>query len=167
MLRRHASQSHPRLKCKLSARGPVVDPLKKLQDRESYESTPSDSRSLRLSDLVVVCLGMRVNVLTGMKTVFGLGPKIEGSVAAQPDGLLLHENLFYSLFPPHVGMRQYWRDFDSLERWTRTEPHRESPRRIPKRTCNGKVRLCDFLLGRKDSLRSDRQKGWPSGQAAR
>ena len=70
-------------------------------------------------DLVVVYLGMRVNVLTGIKTLFGFGPRIEGSVAARPDGLLLHENLFYSLFPPHFGMRQYWRDFDSLERWTR------------------------------------------------
>jgi Domain of unknown function (DUF4188) len=35
------------------------------------------------------------------------------------------ENLFYSLFPLHVGMRQYWRDFESLERFTRAEPHRE------------------------------------------
>lgn len=23
----------------------------------------------------------------------------------------------------HAGMRQYWRDLDSLERWTRSEPH--------------------------------------------
>jgi Monooxygenase af470-like len=76
-------------------------------------------------DLVVVYLGMTVNVLTGVKTLFGFGPKIEGSVAARPDGLLLHENLFYSLFPLHIGMRQYWRDFESLERFTRTDPHRE------------------------------------------
>jgi len=76
-------------------------------------------------DLVVVYLGMTVNVLTGVKTLFGFGPKIEGSVAARPDGLLLHENIFYSLFPLHVGRRQYWRDFESLERFTRTEPHRE------------------------------------------
>ena len=32
------------------------------------------------------------------------------------DGLLLHENLLLSLIQPHGGMRQYWRDFDSLER---------------------------------------------------
>jgi len=74
-------------------------------------------------DLVVIYLGMRVNVLTGMKTLIGFGPKIENSVAAKPEGLLLHENLVYSLFPPHVGMRQYWRDFESLERWARAEPH--------------------------------------------
>ncbi len=44
------------------------------------------------------------------------GPKIRKSVEAHPDDLLLHENLLFSLFPPHAGMRQYWRDFDSLER---------------------------------------------------
>jgi hypothetical protein len=27
--------------------------------------------------------------------------------------------------PRHFGMRQYWRDFDSLEAWTRTLPHQE------------------------------------------
>ena len=73
-------------------------------------------------DLVVIYLGMRVNALTGIKTVFGFGPKISGSVAARPDGLLLHENLLFSL--RHFGMRQYWRDFDSLEAWSRSEPHR-------------------------------------------
>src|SRR4029077_11022672 len=52
------------------------------------------------------------------------GPKIQHSVDAKTDGLLLHDNFIFSLFPPHVGMRQYWRDFESLERWTRSEPHR-------------------------------------------
>jgi hypothetical protein len=51
-------------------------------------------------------------------------PRIQRSVGAGPDGLLRHENVFYSLFPPHVGMRQYWRDFESLERWARADPHR-------------------------------------------
>ena len=74
-------------------------------------------------NLVVVYLGMRVNALAGVKTLLGFGPKISGSVAARPDGLLLHENFFFSLIPPHVGMRQYWRDFESLESWTRSEPH--------------------------------------------
>ncbi len=75
-------------------------------------------------DLVVIYLGMRVNTLTGLKTLMGIGPKIAGSVAAHPDGLLLHENLVYSLIPAHVGMRQYWRSFEALERWARSEPHR-------------------------------------------
>ena len=75
-------------------------------------------------DLVVIYLGMRVNTVTGLKTLFGFGPKIAKSLEAQPDGLLLHENLLFSLLPPHVGMRQYWRDFESLESWARSEPHR-------------------------------------------
>ncbi len=75
-------------------------------------------------DLVVIILGMRVNRLTGLKTLFGFGPAISRSVAEQPDGLLLHENLVLSLLPPHIGMRQYWRDFDALERWARSDPHR-------------------------------------------
>ena len=41
------------------------------------------------------------------------------------NGLLLHEDLVFSFFPLHLGMRQYWRDFESLERWTRSEPHRQ------------------------------------------
>ena len=76
-------------------------------------------------DLVVIYLGMRVNTLAGLKTVFGFGPRIAKSVEAQPDGLLLHEDFLFSLFPPHGGMRQYWRDFESLESWARSDPHRE------------------------------------------
>ena len=75
-------------------------------------------------DLVVIYLGMRVNVLSGIKTVLGFGPKISGAVAEKPDGLLLHEPLIFSLFPPHAGMRQYWRDFESLEKWSRSDPHK-------------------------------------------
>jgi len=75
-------------------------------------------------DLVVIYLGMRVNRLTGLKTLMGFGPQIADSAAAQPDGLLLHENLVYSLFPMNVGMRQYWRDLDTLLAWTRSDPHR-------------------------------------------
>jgi hypothetical protein len=75
-------------------------------------------------DLVVIYLGMRVNFLRGIKTLLGFGPQIQNSVDAKPDGLLLHETFLMSLFPLHVGMRQYWRDFPSLEAWTRSEPHR-------------------------------------------
>jgi hypothetical protein len=72
-------------------------------------------------DLVVIYLGMRVNRLTGWKTLLGFGPKISKAAGAKPDGLLLHESIIYSL--RHIGMRQYWRDFDSLERWARSLPH--------------------------------------------
>ena len=74
-------------------------------------------------DLVVIYFGMKVNAITGVRTLLGFGPKISDSAAAAPDGLLLHESIVYSLIPPHVGMRQYWRDFESLERWARSEPH--------------------------------------------
>jgi hypothetical protein len=75
-------------------------------------------------DLVVIYLGMRVNALAGLKTLVGFGPRIANSAATSPDGLLLHETFLFSLFPPHFGMRQYWRDFASLEDWARSEPHR-------------------------------------------
>lgn len=75
-------------------------------------------------DLVVIYLGMRVNTLTGLKTLFGFGPRIAKSAEEHPDGLLLHEFFLWSLFPPHAGIRQYWRDFTSLELWARSEPHR-------------------------------------------
>jgi len=75
-------------------------------------------------DLVVIYLGMRVNRLSGLRRLISLGPQIQQSVAGKPDGLLLHESVFFSLFPLHVGMRQYWRDFSSLEAWTREGYHR-------------------------------------------
>jgi len=87
--------------------------------------TKVNRRTVDLSqypNLVVVYLGMRVNRLAGLKTLLGFGPKIAASVDAQPDGLLLHENFLFSLFPPHAGMRQYWRDMESLLKWTRSEP---------------------------------------------
>ena len=72
-------------------------------------------------DLVVIYLGMRIRSGRGALRFLKLGREIRGSVEAAPDGLLLHESLFYSLL--HAGMRQYWRDFASLEAWTRTLPH--------------------------------------------
>ena len=73
---------------------------------------------------VVVYLGMRVRRPRGLFYLLGLGPQIRKSWKEEPEGLLLHEDITWSLFPPHVGMRQYWRDYESLERWTRSEPHR-------------------------------------------
>jgi hypothetical protein len=86
-----------------------------------------DRRTVDLSsypELVVIYLGMRVNTLAGLGTLMSFGPSIAKSVQAQPDGLLLHENMLLSLVPLHAGMRQYWRDFESLEAWARSEPHR-------------------------------------------
>jgi hypothetical protein len=88
---------------------------------------PVDRRTVDLAgypDLVVIYLGMRVNALAGLRTLFGIGPKIEASARGRPDGLLSHELFLYSLVPPHVGIRQYWRDFASLEAWSHSGEHR-------------------------------------------
>src|SRR5579859_1195809 len=88
----------------------------------------AERRTVDLSgypDLVVIYLGQRVNSPKGLWTALKLGRPIAQSVAAKPDGLLLHENIMWGLFPPHLGMRQYWRDFDSLERWARSLPHQD------------------------------------------
>lgn len=73
-------------------------------------------------DLVVVYLGLRVHALRGLATLFGIGPKLGEITREKPDGLLAHEGMFYGL--RHIGFRQYWRDLESLEAFTRSEPHR-------------------------------------------
>jgi hypothetical protein len=76
-------------------------------------------------NLVVIYLGMRVKAFKGIKTLMGLGPQIDQAGKARPEGLLHWENnIVFSLWPLHVGMRWYWRDFESLETWARSEPHR-------------------------------------------
>jgi hypothetical protein len=68
---------------------------------------------------------MRVRSLHGLSKLMKTGRQISAAVAQAPDGLLLHESMLFSLLPPHAGMRQYWRDLDALERWTRELPHQE------------------------------------------
>lgn len=89
-------------------------------------SAPS-RRTVDLSEypeLVVIYLGMRVEEPRGVETLRTLRPQIEAAVEEQPDGLLLHERIIFSEDPPHYGMRQYWRDFDALEAWAATLPHK-------------------------------------------
>ena len=76
-------------------------------------------------DLVVIYLGMRAKSLRGVGTILRLGPQIRRAAAARPDGLLRHESLLFSLLPLHIGMRQYWRDLDALEQWSRVLPHQD------------------------------------------
>jgi len=73
--------------------------------------------------LVVIYLGMRVNSLGGLGRLFRLGPQIRASVDAKPDGLLAHENLFFSILPLQVGFRQYWRDLESMLVFTKAQMH--------------------------------------------
>jgi hypothetical protein len=82
-------------------------------------------RSVDLSawpDLVVIYLGMRVRNLRGLATLFRIGRGLTDLRKIPPDGLLAHETLL--LGPLHLGMRQYWRDFEALERVTKENPHR-------------------------------------------
>ena len=90
--------------------------------------TAVDRRTVDLSelpDLVIIYLGMRVRTVRGLAKLARTGRQIREGVAQNPDGLLLHENMVFSFVPPHFGMRQYWRDFDALERWTRELPHQQ------------------------------------------
>ncbi len=89
--------------------------------------TPVNRQTVDLSafpDLVVIYLGMRVRTIQGVKMLLGIGPQIDKAGAGRPDGLLHYENrIIFSVFPLHLGMRWYWKDFESMEQWTRSEPH--------------------------------------------
>jgi hypothetical protein len=77
-------------------------------------------------DLVVIYLGLQVRALRGVATLLRLGPAVARAVGPKPDGLLHTDlNILFSLFPLHVGFRQYWRDFGALEKWTRELPHQQ------------------------------------------
>lgn len=76
-------------------------------------------------DLVVIYLGMQVYTPRGFLALAQLGPQIRKAHKSGPDGLLRHEDFIFAQFPPHVAFRQYWRDFDSMEAWTRELPHQD------------------------------------------
>ncbi|AJP73623.1 monooxygenase family protein [Sphingomonas hengshuiensis] len=72
-------------------------------------------------DLCVIVLGLRVRGLRGLRTLFGIGPGLGNVRHFPPDGLLAHEGVMWGW--RHVGMRQYWRDRESLQAFTRSAPH--------------------------------------------
>jgi hypothetical protein len=83
-------------------------------------------------DLVVIRAGMRAESVVGFWKLMKYGYQIIKSVNGTddskpltPDGLLHMEDEIHSLWPPHLVIRQYWEDFDSLEEWTQTGTHRE------------------------------------------
>lgn len=83
-----------------------------------------ERRSVDLSgypDLVMVLLGMRIRSVRGLFAVLRVGRGLAAIQRDPPEGLLGHDNFLWSL--NHVGIRQYWRDLESLERFTRSEPH--------------------------------------------
>ncbi len=73
-------------------------------------------------DLVVIYLGMRAARWRGVPTLLRTGRQLNAMLREKPAGLLGHENMLFN--PRHLAFRQYWRDWDSLERFTKAEPHR-------------------------------------------
>ena len=73
-------------------------------------------------DLVVIYLGMRAASWRGVPTLLRTGRQLGAMLRTKPEGLLGHENMLFS--PRHLAFRQYWRDFDSMEHFTKAEPHR-------------------------------------------
>ena len=92
---------------------------------------PPDRRSVDLSDypdLVMIMLGFRLRGWRGLLALRRIGPGLNQIARERPDGLLAHEGMMFSL--THLGFRQYWRDLDALERFTRSEPHADWWRRV-------------------------------------
>ena len=79
-------------------------------------------------DLVMIMLGFRLRGWRGLRAMRRIGPGLAQIARDQPDGLLAQDNMRFGLL--HFGFRQYWRDLDALERFTRSEPHADWWRRI-------------------------------------
>ncbi len=79
-------------------------------------------------DLVMIMLGFQPRGWRGLLAMRRIGSGLNQIARERPDGLLAHEGMLFSLF--HFGFRQYWRDLDALERFTRSEPHADWWRRI-------------------------------------
>jgi hypothetical protein len=72
-------------------------------------------------DMVVIILGFRVRRLRGLAALLGVGRGLATIRKDRPDGLLADEQFLFGL--THIGIRQYWRDMESLEAFTKSEPH--------------------------------------------
>ena len=82
-------------------------------------------RSVDLSgypDLVVVYLGYRAKGPKALRALLRIGRGLEEIRRNPPDGLLAHEGMWFGFM--HPGFRQYWRDIDSLEAFTRAPQHK-------------------------------------------
>lgn len=90
-------------------------------------------QSVQLSDypdMIVIMLGFRATSLRGLLSLFKIGSGLRSMAMKRPDGLLAHEQLLFGF--NHVGIRQYWRDLDSMEAFTRSAPHAGWWRDFPK-----------------------------------
>lgn len=85
---------------------------------------PIDRQSVDLSpypDLVMIMLGFRLRGWRGLLALRKIGPGLAEIARSAPDGLLAQERMMFSF--NHFGFRQYWRDLEALERFTRSDPH--------------------------------------------
>lgn len=73
-------------------------------------------------DLVMILLGFRVKGLRGLAQMRRIGTGLARIKAEAPEGMLSHEGLMFGW--NHIGIRQYWQDLESLERFTRSDPHK-------------------------------------------
>jgi len=100
-------------------------------------------------DLIVIYLGLRLRSLRGFLSLIRLGPQIDKAGGARPEGLLHFENgIIFNLFPLHVGMRWYWKDFEAMEKWARSEPHRLWWQTLSSRLGRHRVLARDLLHAR-------------------
>lgn len=72
-------------------------------------------------DLIVMLLGLRAGSLRALPTLRSVGQGLAAIQRDPPEGLLSHQPLRFAW--NHLGFRQYWRDLESLERFTRAQPH--------------------------------------------
>jgi len=98
-------------------------------------------------DLAVIYLGVRRRTLRGCEPVLDRERDRAGRCRrarrAPPT-----RHAVYSLTPPHGGMRQYWRDFDALERWARLLPRKQWGQ-VPARLLRHRPLARDLLPARR------------------
>ena len=85
----------------------------------AYERSSVDLTAF--PDLVVIYLGYRAKGLKGARALMRIGRGLRAVKRNPPDGLLSHEGLWFGFM--HPGFRQYWRDFASLEAFTKAPQH--------------------------------------------
>jgi hypothetical protein len=72
-------------------------------------------------DLIVMLLGLKLKRPRALLAMRDVGRGLAAIRRDPPDGLLANQNFLFGW--NHVGIRQYWRDFESLEHFTRQAPH--------------------------------------------
>lgn len=72
-------------------------------------------------DLIMILLGLKIRSPRALLALGDVGRGLSAIRRDPPDGLLANQHVLFGW--NHVGIRQYWRDFESLQRFTRDAPH--------------------------------------------